>query len=221
MGGRSRDPRTDCMRLLAHDLNNLLTAIRILAEMLRDQATDATTQQDMQDILEAADLASALMDGMASLAMLDGADEEYTWFSVDLCHPLRAAADRPALRDHVAFDLPAELTILADENSMQRALTDILMNARKLVEGGAPILVRAVPIPDGIEVRVHHAGEGLDPLDRERLFEAYGAVPLRRRRLPVSATGLAYAYRVIEAHRGTMGFESVGSGMDLVIRLPR
>ena len=224
--GRSMEElRSDCVRLVAHDLNNPLTAIRILAEMLREQLHGPEMRQDVTDILEAADMAGAMMDGMSSLAMLDVAHEDFTWFPLDVVHAIREAVDRPCLRRYVRLHLPRELLINGHRVSLQRMFTDVLINARKMVESHDMVEVWAVEVPGCLELRVHHPGDGIPPSLRARIFEEYGAVELRRRRLPVAATGLTYARSVVEMHNGTISFEEATGradrGIDLVIRLPR
>jgi two-component system, OmpR family, sensor histidine kinase KdpD len=221
--GRTDDElRSDCLRLVAHDLNNPLTAIRILAEMLRDEIPDSEMRQDMIDILEAADLAGALMDGMASLVRLEGKEEDYTWFPIDLVELLRRAVDRPALRRHIRLELPREIQMGGDRLALHRAFTDVLINARRLSDGWLPISVVATSTTTSVEVRVRHPGPEIPQAVRERLFEMFGAVELRESRIPVSAVGLVFARTVIDGHGGTIGFEDCAEGgMDLVIRLKR
>lgn len=222
MPGKSDDAlRADCLRLLAHDINNPLTAIRILAEMLRDEVSSQEMRQDVVDILEAADLASALMDGMSSMTRLQSQPEEFTWFPLDLVEMLRNTVDRPALRRHVRLDLPREIQMGGDRNALQRAFTDVFVNARRLVDS-EPVLVFAAEADHTVELRVRHARLELDERLRDRLFDQYGAVELRQNRIPVSALGLVYARTVVENHGGTIAFEgSPGESVDLVIHLRR
>lgn len=225
--GRTDDElRADCLRLIAHDINNPLTAIRILAEMLRDEVRDGEMRQDIIDILEAADMAGALMDGMTEMVRLEQRQEEYTWFPIDLVELLRATVDRPALRRHVKLDLPRELQMGGDRNVLGRAFTDIFVNARRLSEG--PIVVTASEEGPSVVVRVFHPGHGIPAELRERLFQPFGAVSLRQSRIPVSAVGLVYASAVVDSHGGTIAFEDhrrglpgATPGVDLVVRLSR
>ena len=220
--GRSTDElRSECLRLLAHDLNNPLTAIRILAEMLRDEVVEGEMRQDVVDILEAADLAGALMDGLSSMIRLEGREEEYTWFPIDLVDVLRRAVDRPALRRHVELEVPRELRLGGDRMALQRAITDILVNGRRLVDSSSPIVVSVREDEAAIAIVVHHPGQGVPPAMRDRLFDLFGAVELRQNRIPVAAAGLVYAKTVVQAHGGTLAFEDRPGGMDLVVRLPR
>lgn len=211
----------ECLRLFVHDMNNPLTAIRILAEVARDDAPSAELRQDLVDIQEAADMASALTDGLASMTR-QNENENYTWFPIDLVAVLRTTIDRPALRRHVRLELPPRLRLNGDGAALQRAFTDILVNARRLVERH-DVLVTAEEHLDHVEVRVRHnvpdpgTVEDLRAQRFAALFEPYGGVQLRRERCSVSATGLAYARRVVERHAGSLSFEGRGrDGLDLV-----
>lgn len=225
--GRTDDElRSDCLRLIAHDINNPLTAIRILAEMLRDEVSDGEMRQDMIDILEAADMASALMDGMSGLVRLEQRDEEYTWFPIDLVEVLRMTVDRPALRRHLKLEMPRELQMGGDRNALGRAFTDIFINARRLSDG--PVVVTLSEDGRWVVVRVFHPGQGIPAPLRKHLFELFGAVQLRQERIPVSAVGLLYAQAVVASHGGsitfedhTRGYAGAAPGVDLVIRLCR
>jgi len=212
---------SDGLRLLTHDLNNPLTAIRILAEMLRDQISDTEQRQDVIDILEAADLASALMEGMRSFVMMEAHDGDFTWFPIDLVNVLRECVDRPAFRRHVRFELPRELQLNGDRMALLRAFTDLFLNARRLVDGRRQIVVRAKEADHSHLVEILLAGTAIAPSQRRRIFDPYGAVELRQQRLPVAASGLTFARAVIEVHGGQIYFEDAADGTILAVRLPR
>jgi signal transduction histidine kinase len=201
---RVRARRADCLRLIAHDLNNPLTAIRILAEMLRDELTDPDMRRDMIDVLEAADLASAIMDGMSSMLRLEGEEEDYTWFPIDLVTIIQQAVDRPALRRHVKLDLPGEIHLGGDRRALQRAFTDILVNARRLVDGRRMVRLEAERDSTGVTIRVFHPGPGVPAELQPKLLELFGAVDLRKNRVPVAAVGLTYAQYVFQRHGGEL-----------------
>lgn len=214
---RVRTRRADCLRLIAHDLNNPLTAIRILAEMLRDELTDVDMRRDMIDVLEAADLASAIMDGMSSMLRLEGEEEEYTWFPIDLVTIIQQSVDRPALRRHVKLDLPGELHLGGDRRALQRAFTDILVNARRLVDGRRMVRLEAERDESGVSIRIYHPGPGVPVELRPKLLELFGAVDLRQNRVPVAAVGLTYAQYVFRRHGGDLVVVDDESGGMVVI----
>jgi signal transduction histidine kinase len=216
----STDPRNDRMKLIAHDMNNPLTAIRLLAETLRDEIADPQQRQDVLDILEAADLAGTFVEGMGSIARSAGPDD-FAWFPIDLVEVLRATVDRPALRRHVRLQVPAELQLGGDRTALKRAFTDVIVNARRLVDRSAPIEVIGSDQQSAIEIVVRHPGPGLPAELRPLLFEPFGPVELRRNRFPVIATGLCYARQVFEHHDATVEFRDGGAALDLVVRFHR
>ena len=208
------------LRLLAHDINNPLAAIRILAEMLRDDVPEEH-RRDIVDILEAADLASAVVAGVAD-RRFDPADD-FTWFPLDLVELLRRAVDRPALRRHVTLDLPRELQVGGDHPALYRAFTDILVNGRRLVDANRSMGITAVDLGTSVRVSISHQSHVTIPAPmRRQLFERRGVVALRRNRIPVSAVGLVDAHAIIVGHGGTLSFEDCdGGGMIVVVELPR
>ena len=212
-----RSRRANCLRLIGHDLNNPLTSIRILAEMLRDELADGDMRRDMIDVLEAADLASAIVDGMSSMLRLEGGEDEYTWFPIDLVTIIQRVVDRPALRRHVKLDLPGELHLGGDRRSLQRAFTDILINARRLVDGRRMVRLHAEQHEGEVVIRVTHPGPGVPTDLRPRLLELFGSVDLRQNRVPVSAVGLTYARHVLRRHCGDLHIEDDDDGNMVVI----
>lgn len=213
--------RSDCLRLVAHDLNNPLTVIRVLAEMLRDEVTDPEMRQDVIDMLEAADFAGALLEGMSALVRIDIREDDCTWFPIDIVEVLRETIDRPALRRHVRLEAPRELQIGGDRTALIGAFTDVLVNARRLADIRAAVEVK---VSDGplVEIRVRHPGPAIPPALRDLMFDRFGAVEVRQNSIPVSAVGLLYAKRVVRSHGGQIAFEDAPTGdLDLVVRLPR
>ena len=73
-----------------------------------------------------------------------------------------------------------------------------------------------------MEMEVADTGRGIAPEDLPRLFDRfYRADPSRSRSTGGSGLGLTIARRLVEAHGGTIGAESVpGEGSRFTIRLP-
>ncbi len=214
--------RSDCLRLLAHDVGNPITAIRILAEVLRDDIEDPDARRDIRDVLEAADLAAAIMEGMSTMLRLDGEPEEFTWFPLDVVQILQEVIDRPALRRRVKLELPQELQMAGDQRALGRAFTDLLVNACRLVTAPDEVVVRAQAI-DGIQhIVVRHPGDGIPENLRPLLLQRHGAVELRRNHIPVAATGLSYTDYVMGRHGGRVDIRTGDDGvMEVVCALGR
>ena len=214
------ESRSRCGRLVSHDLNNPLTVIRMLGEMLKEEV-DQDLRPDMESILEATDLASALVEGFASFCRLEGLeDEDFTWLNLNLTDVVREVTGRIAFRSRVTVDLPDEIRTVGDRNALLRAVNDILLNGLKLVRKGTRIVIRFEESDDGNRLVFFHPGKGVPAELRHRLLRRYGADELRRSRVPVAAVGLAYAAHVAEGHAGELRICDATDGFEVQFSIP-
>jgi two-component system OmpR family sensor kinase len=115
--------------------------------------------------------------------------------------------------------LPA---IDADRALLRRALDNLLDNARKYSDDGAPVALRARAAGGALEVEVVDRGIGIDPADLPRIFTPFFRTDRSRARGTGGVgLGLALARRIALAHGGTLTVESVpGQGTTVRLRVP-
>ena len=120
-----------------------------------------------------------------------------------------------------------DLAARFDRLRIEQVLTNLVTNALKYTDGGstielsASVLSRAGGGAELIEIVVADDGPGVDPSNRERIFEPYvqvgedsGAGGL--------GLGLAICRRLVEAHGGTISVdERPGGGARFAFTLPR
>ncbi len=207
----------ELLQIFLHDLNSPLTAIRMLAELLQDGANTGR-DQDVQDMLEAVDLASATIDGVA--AMRRGVDDRPIG-PIDLGPLLRQVAGRPALRRGLTCHSEDGLVARGDQPAILRALTDIMFTARRMADANAVVAVRAKRRGSEVVIEVDVPGLGLPSGAHESLFAADGVLEMRRNRLPTTVFGLVHARRVVERHAGRLSVtDHASGGVLLTIALP-
>ena len=109
--------------------------------------------------------------------------------------------------------------VLADHNQMEALFLILLSNAADAVGPGGRIQVScAQPEGDRVEVRITDNGSGIDPDVLPHIFE-----PFFTTKAPGVGTGLglAIASNIVEAHGGTLRFESVPQqGTTVTVDLP-
>ena len=193
--------RLQTLGLVAHDLNNPLAAIRILAEMLAsDLSGEPEAQRDARDVLEAADTASALIEGLSALVTLGQHPVAVGSDVVDLVALARAVVGRACFAPYVDVQPCASpLRVRANTSAVHQAVSDVVFNARRLSLEGHRVIVR---LEAPATIVCLSSGITVAPDLRACLLEPFGAVEARERRTPVAAVGLAYAARVMEAHGG-------------------
>ncbi|MCB9675744.1 MAG: HAMP domain-containing histidine kinase [Alphaproteobacteria bacterium] len=200
--------RSEALRQVAHDLKNPLTAVRVLAEMLLDEA-GPTLAGDLTDIVEAVDVAAVTAEGLSDLARLEAGDEPtYAPDTVDLGDIVRDVASRAAFSRAVQV-LEGSGEARADDSAIMRALNGVLLNGRRMLKPPKKLVIRV----DGPMIEVFHPEVELDADSRDALLSLYGGPVLKARRVRAAALGLGYAREVTEAIGGTFELEMRDDGM--------
>ncbi len=116
-----------------------------------------------------------------------------------------------------------ELSVSADEESLRRALVNLITNA---VKHGGPSIEVEVSVskrpPRSVVFSVSDNGEGIAEEDRGRLFEAfYRGNRARDRQTPGSGLGLSLVEEIVREHGGSVEVDSTpGEGSTFRIILP-
>lgn len=113
--------------------------------------------------------------------------------------------------------------IEVDEDLMERVIINLLNNAIKYSKANGRIDIQVLLKNDRVRVEVIDSGEGINTGDIHRIFEKHfqdNAKDLGYTHS--SGLGLTFCKLVVEAHRGTIGAESVlGKGTTLWFELPQ
>lgn len=117
---------------------------------------------------------------------------------------------------------PATEPLFMDPGLMRRVIDNLLDNARKYSEPDAPIRLTLAALNGGMELRIEDRGVGIEAEDLPRLGMPFFRTDRSRTRDTGGVgLGLTLVRRIVEAHHGTLGFESqVGVGTTVRIWLP-
>ena len=117
----------------------------------------------------------------------------------------------------VTLAIPRELRVRADPAALDRALTNLVDNARRY--GDAPIEVSARGDEEWVELHVTDHGGGFAHEYLPRAFERFSRPAGARG--GGAGLGLALVEALAHAHGGTAGAENAPGGADVWLRLPR
>jgi signal transduction histidine kinase/CheY-like chemotaxis protein len=218
---------------LAHELNNILTPVRGLAELLAAGVGPESSQRYGQRILDSA----------VAAAQITGALLTYT--RQGTFQPLRSNARQllqgqilPVLSKSLPrgvwlrVDLARNVSLDVDRVLFQQAITNLVFNAVDAMPDGGEIRIGlatssrpcgADPDPgDGIarsaEITVHDSGVGIPPEHLDRIFDPFFTTK------GVGAgtgLGLAMVQGAIDRHGGSVEVESTrGQGTTFTLRFP-
>ena len=210
----------------AHDLNNLLAAIRGQAEMLASgaAATPAAIEA-LESIQLATTKAKMLTANMLSLGKPRQA--EVKRFAVRSAIEDIARIVRVGLPKSIALSLDLDgaggLDLEMDASAFQQAMLNLLLNARDAMPGGGALRVGAVAVngTDGsprVRITVEDSGHGIAPGDLPHIFEPFFTTKPKG---VGTGLGLAVVARAVAGVRGTISVQSdLGHGARFTLELP-
>lgn len=223
--------RNDLTHMIVHDLKNPLTAIQggiyVIKNLVENHNTAAERAIDVIDrnatrmqrmVMNLLDI-ERLEQGKLDLAIHDIKLREMLETVIDSQRP--AAAQRRLLLEYDEHLPP--VPIKADENLLERVVTNLVSNSIKHTRPDGAITVRAAGDARGyLTIQVVDNGEGIDPKYHKKIFERFGQAELRRDGHGVdTGLGLTFCKLAIEAHQGQITVDSApGKGSTFIIRLP-
>ena len=168
-----------------------------------------------------------LIDDLLDIQRLElgGASPRLTGF--DLRGLLRRQAELYGLqseRHTVVFAPPPEpVPVMADRDQLAQVVGNLLSNAIKYSPAGGPVTLGVETGPERVTVSVADTGLGIPPAERGAIFEMFHRVHSPdTQTIGGTGLGLALAKRIVEAHAGEIGVDSVHHrGSTFWFRLPR
>jgi two-component system, OmpR family, sensor histidine kinase MtrB len=222
-GDKIEQSRSPDLAHIVHDLRNPLATIALEAAVLdANEVTDAArTHRALQRIMMNVHYLSRLIDDLLDLGALGEGRLTIRFAPTEM----RALLEHVITRvngdhDRLVLEAPQPITTRVDELRIERVVANLLQNALKYAPVRSAIVVRLDRIDALVRVSVTDVGAGIDPAEREVIFEEY------RRGLSAaghdgSGLGLFVSRRIVEAHAGRIGVDNVrGGGTCFFFELP-
>jgi signal transduction histidine kinase len=220
--------RDEFFSSVSHDLRTPVAAIKaaigvVLANMPADMPPPL--QRLLGNVDLAADELTGLIEDLLEMARLQSGRVELWRASVDLrgviVRAMRALEPLFQARgQHVRFVPPAESVIASvDAERLGRVLRNLLGNAHKYARENGTISVAVERGATEVCISVTDDGPGIQPDDRERIFERFYRVSGSGS--AGSGLGLAIARGLVELHGGRVWVDSTpGRGSTFRVALP-
>ncbi|NOH95045.1 phosphate regulon sensor histidine kinase PhoR [Vibrio sp. AIC-3] len=135
----------------------------------------------------------------------------------------KEAASLSGEREHkLEFDIDKSLRVLADEDQLRSAISNLVYNAVKYTPAGATVKVRWYQTSHGACLDVSDTGDGIEPQHLHRLTERFYRVDKARSRdTGGSGLGLAIVKHALSHHDSYLEIQSeVGVGSRFHFTLP-
>ncbi|MDO8837151.1 MAG: response regulator [Vicinamibacterales bacterium] len=217
---------------LAHDFNNVLTAIRGYTELLQgDVPPNSAAAADLHGIEQAVDRAAAVTKKLLAFSRKQAVQRTV----IDLNVVVTDLA--PLLRQLVTNSIEVRLLcapdlwpVRADKGQLEQVLINLVANARDAMPDGGAISVSTsnrdaaslpagTPPGDWVELVVRDPGVGMPAEIQKRIFEPFFSTKPKEKGMGL---GLAMVHGIVTQSRGFVAVESEeGRGTTFRVLLPR
>jgi signal transduction histidine kinase len=210
----------------SHELRTPLTVIKANTSLCKSGSPALNDyQQSVEDIDRAADSMSRLVHDLLLLARSDGGQLGQNRIALPIKEVLeRATTGLPHQQcAPIRIEAPdASLCVHGNEDEMIRLFANLLKNAVRYTPPEGCITVTAVRDGSDARVSVTDTGIGIPPEHLPHLGERFYRVDPARSRLDGgTGLGLSICKSIVEAHGGTIAFESeAGVGTTVTVTLP-
>ncbi len=223
--------KNEFLGIVAHDLKNPLSSIRMIAELINHEAgkfSKDEVEEYSGDIITEADRMFTLITNLLDVNKIERGFAvstvrlEITGITQAIAENYHDRAVQKSL--NIKFDGASPIYVLADEVAAMQVIDNLLSNAVKYSPNGANknIFVRVVAAESGVRVEVQDEGPGLSPADKDKLFGHFARLTAQPTGGEHSTgLGLSIVKRMVEAMNGKIWCESeLGKGATFIMELP-
>ena len=218
--------RTALLAAVSHDLRTPLASIKASVTSLLQSDVDWTpeaTSEFLATIDEEADRLNSLVGNLLDMSRLQTGALQLVVRSVGLDEVVPRAIDGlPERPTPVIIDVPEDLpAAVADAALLERAIANVIDNARSWSPPDRPVRVSAAATADRVVLRVIDRGPGVALDQRNRIFEPFQRLGDNPRNGNGVGLGLAVAKGFVTSMGGEISVEDTpGGGLTMVIALP-
>jgi predicted ATPase/signal transduction histidine kinase len=225
--------KTDFLAAMSHELRTPLNAIIGFSELLAEEAYGPLNESQklyMRQVLDAGDHLLTLINNVLDMAKVESGKMAPQLAPVRLddliSDSLLIVKDRAQIRgitvETAIDDELADASVQADPVKLRQVMFNLLSNAAKFTPEGGTITVKVEKNSEELTISVSDTGIGIEPHDRERIFDPFEQLDPQNAMGQGTGLGLALTRRLVELHRGRIWVESSGkgSGSTFIFTLP-
>ncbi|MBU0935584.1 MAG: response regulator [Spirochaetes bacterium] len=220
---------------VAHEFNNILTAILGFSRMLETEISDQPeAMAELEGIIRSTERASGLTRQLLMFARNDPLHAEYLQAS-EVCVEIEKLLSRLVgqMTRIVSSHEETDLCIYADKVRLQQAVMNLCINARDAMAAGGEIRIqsgvvhldqvrknrlRDIPAGAWVFISVRDQGEGIPDSLMTKIFEPFYTTKTAGKG---TGLGLSTVLGIVQSASGYIGIESTpGSGSCFTVYLP-
>jgi two-component system, OmpR family, sensor kinase len=203
-----------------HELRTPITIVRGHLELMGDEPHDR--EETVALVTDELDRMSRIVDDLLLLAKAEQPDfvQLQPVEASDLTTELLVKARALGPRDW-RLDTCASGTFLADPQRLTQAVLNLARNAVEHTTPGAEVALGSIRRDGEVRIWVRDTGPGVDPAERDRIFERFARGRGGPRRSEGAGLGLAIVRAIAAGHHGRVELDSrPGAGATFTLVLP-
>lgn len=212
----------------SHELKTPITSVRGYVELLcQDFVQDEASRKDfLNRILKEAERMTDLIDDILMISRLESKDVEVTLSRVSLKkvldEVLESLEPQAAACQVTVSGKCEDIFLQASLQQMRELLQNLISNGIKYNHSGGHVWVRVWQEPRAVYLEVSDDGVGIDPEDRERVFERFFRVDKgRSRKMGGTGLGLSIVKHIAAYYGGNVKLTSEpGKGSTFLVEIP-
>lgn len=216
---------------MAHDFNNMLTAITTAADLIEQTSTSEEIQDYAGMILETSDQAHGLVNALLDYARKKPIEMKALQVKELIEGTIKILQRTISKKVQVEYiENKPDLSILCDSSVLRSALLNLGINASDAMKGEGALHFRTDTIfltqnnplnlaeGDYLELRVEDTGEGIPEEALDKLFDPFYTTKQRGKG---TGLGLAGVYSALRSHHGAVKVESTPNmGSTFILYIP-
>lgn len=220
----------DFIAFAAHELRGPITIIRGYLEVLNDELSDRTSDEEkvlFERLTVSANRLSGYINNILNTSRYDRRHLQlrlkedsirsiYSTIADDM--RMRASSQNRLLNVNLPSDLP---TVAADHSSISEVMSNLIDNAIKYSNPGGTIDISAKKEGDYVAVSVTDRGIGMPESVIKNLFRKFYRSHRSRETVAGTGMGLYIAKAIVDSHGGTISVKSIdGEGSTFTFTIP-
>jgi two-component system cell cycle sensor histidine kinase/response regulator CckA len=204
---------------VAHDFNNILTAITLNIDFLRQQyRSDFVLSQALGELLDIGARGQRIAQQLLTFSKV----KPHSPRSLNITRAVTEmrTALTALLGDNFVLELQVTdeaVAVHADPAQVDQVLMNLVINARDAMPQGGRVTVKLSATSDMAILSISDEGVGIDPGTLGRIFE-----PFFTTKGHGTGLGLSIVHSIVEQNGGTIAVVSEpGAGATFIIRIPR
>jgi len=208
---------------IAHELNNPLSSIVGLSELLKEEDLPESIREDIATINSEAQRAAGVVKNMLSFARRHASNRQPVLLNqvVEDILKLRAyhwTISNITVKCEMDPKIPA---VMADYFQMQQVFLNIILNAEQSMteaHGKGILKITSEKTGTGVKIIISDNGQGIAQENLKRIFDPFFTTKDVGHG---TGLGLSICYGIISAHKGQIDVRSeVGKGATFIIEIP-